>query len=283
MPPSSPLARQKARDLGLDLRALRGSGPGGRILLRDVEAAPRSEGMAELPGLSAAIPRADRRVALSGKRSVIARRLSESFFTSPHYYLKRRVMMERLLDLRSAVNAGSDRPLSFNAFLLKICAAALERHPQVNASWEGDAILEHGAIDIALAVALPDGLVTPVVRDCRSKGVAAIDGELGALIERARGRGLKPEEFEGATFTISNLGSFGVEEFTAIINPPASAILAVGAVRSEPVALEGGVLAARPVMALTLGCDHRVIDGAVGAAFLSTLAQLLEEPGRVIV
>jgi pyruvate dehydrogenase E2 component (dihydrolipoamide acetyltransferase) len=224
----------------------------------------------------------DTRIGLSPKRAVIARRLSESFFGAPHFYLKRRVEAERLLALRSALNAGREKPLSLNAFIVKLCAEAIRRHPYVNSTWAGDAIIQHGPIDIGLAVALPDGLITPVVRDCGSKGIAAIDAEFAALIEKARTKGLAPSEYEGAGFTVSNLGSYGVEEFTAIINPPGSAILAVGAALREAVVLEDGTIAARRLMALTLGCDHRVIDGAAGAQFLSTLASFFEEPGKAL-
>jgi len=284
VPPSSPLARERARALGLDLRGLAGSGPRGRVVLRDVEAAAdgRATGR-ERDGRSAPGAREDRRVPVSGKRAVIARRLSESFFAAPHFYLKRRVAMDRLLELRASLNAGRERTLSLNAFIVKLCAEAILRHPYVNSSWEGQAILERASIDIALAVALPDGLVTPVVRDCAAKGVAQIDEEFSALIEKARGRGLAPEDYEGSSFTVSNLGSYGVEEFTAIINPPGSAILAVGAAKPEPVVLADGSIAVRRAAALTLGCDHRVIDGAAGAQFLATLAGYFEEPGRSLV
>jgi pyruvate dehydrogenase E2 component (dihydrolipoamide acetyltransferase) len=300
-PPSSPLARERARELGLEMRGLSGSGPGGRVVLRDVEAAataPRAPmrdsahsgaggaafGIAASPA-APALGRGpvDRGIPLSGKRAVIARRLSESFFSAPHFYLTRRVAMERLFGLRASINTGRERPLSLNAFIVKLCAEAILRHPYVNSSWAGDSILERASIDVALAVALPDGLVTPVVRDCGSKGVARIDEELAALIDKAKGRGLAPEDYEGASFTISNLGSYGVEEFTAIINPPGSAILAVGAALNTPVALENGVVAVRRVTALTLGCDHRVIDGAAGAQFLATLARYFEEPGLALI
>ncbi|HUW41394.1 MAG TPA: dihydrolipoamide acetyltransferase family protein [Rectinemataceae bacterium] len=305
LPPSSPLARDRARGLGVDIRGIPGSGPGGRVVLRDVEAAgaamagpatagPAAGGAAarssageraageQAAGRAAGSAPADRRIPLSGKRAVIARRLSESFFAAPHYYLKRRVAMERLLELRASLNRGRERPVSLNAFIVKLCAEAIARHPYVNSSWEGDSILERGSVDVALAVALPDGLVTPVVRDCGSKGVGRIDEELSALIDKAKGRGLAPEDYEGASFTISNLGSYGVEEFTAIINPPGSAILAVGAALRTPVALEDGSVAVRRLAALTLGCDHRVIDGAAGAEFLATLARFVEEPALTL-
>jgi pyruvate dehydrogenase E2 component (dihydrolipoamide acetyltransferase) len=225
---------------------------------------------------------ADRRVPISGKRAVIARRLAESFFTAPHFYLKRRAEAGTLLALRESINAGRDKPLSLNAFLIKLAAEAIVRHPYVNSTWEGTSILERGSIDIGLAVALPDGLITPVARDCAHKGVAQIEEEMAALIVKAKERGLAPAEYEGAGFTITNLGSFGVEEFTAIINPPGSAILAVGAALKEPFVAEDGSIGVRRAMSLSLGCDHRVIDGAAGARFLATLVSFLEEPGKAL-
>jgi len=293
LPPSSPLARARALEHAVDLRLVRGSGPGGRVVERDVLEAARS-GTARFgappplpaaPGFAAAGsgPLVDEERAVAGKRAVIARRLSESFFTAPHFYLKRTVDVGRLLSARAALNAARGEKLSLNAYLAKLSAVALSRHPALNAGWkqkpDGSAVVEYRArVDVALAVALPDGLVTPVARDCARKGVAAIDAEYSTLIAKARAGSLLPEEYSGATFTISNLGSFGVEEFTAIINPPGSAILAVGAARKEPYAKDDGALGVRDAMTLTLGCDHRVVDGAVGAAFLAELAALIEEP-----
>ncbi|HSV55948.1 MAG TPA: dihydrolipoamide acetyltransferase family protein, partial [Magnetospirillaceae bacterium] len=303
-PPSSPLARRLAAALGLDIRTVRGTGPGGRVIQRDVEASavrpPAANAPAvdrskpgPVPGRPAPEPRARsgepavRVEPVTGKRAVIARRLSESFFTAPHYYLKRTVDAERLLSLRETLTGSDGRKPSLNAFLARLTGAALARHPAVNAGWkddgQGGAVIEYRArVDIGLAVALPDGLITPVVRDCGSRGIADIDAEMAALVLRARGPGLAPEEYTGATFTISNLGGFGVEEFTAIINPPGSAILAVGAVLPEPASMPDGTVSVRRRIRLTLGCDHRVIDGAVGAAFLRDLAEMIEEPARAL-
>jgi len=288
-PPSSPLARALARELGIDLRSARGSGPGGRVVERDVRAlaaqgpAPERGPIAPQGAAASAAGQAvDRRLPVSGKRAVIARRLSESFFGAPHFYLKRRADAGPLMALRETANAGREKPISLNAFIVKLSAEAIVRHPYVNSTWEGATILERSSIDIGLAVALPDGLITPVVRDCARKGVAAIDEELSALIAKARDRGLAPSEYEGAGFTISNLGSFGVEEFTAIINPPGSAILALGAALAEPFVRGDGTVGTRRAMAMTLGCDHRVIDGAAGARFLATLVSLIEEPGKAL-
>jgi len=241
---------------------------------------PLAAGQAAAPAAPAQV--LDRRVPVSPKRAVIARRLSESFFTAPHFYLKRRAEAGTLLALRESINTGRAKPLSLNAFLIKLSAEAIARHPYVNSSWEGAAILERGSIDIGLAVALSDGLITPVVRDCAHKGVAAIEEEMAALIAKARDRGLSTGEYEGAGFTITNLGSYGVEEFTAIINPPGSAILAVGAALNEAFVRDDGSLGVRKAMALSLGCDHRVIDGAAGARFLATLVSFLEEPGKAL-
>jgi len=261
---SSPLARKLAEDRGIDLRSITGSGPDGRIVKRDVEA-----------------PSGDEVVPVSGMRKIIAKRLSESMFSAPHYYLTVSVAADELLGIRAKLNAGREKKVSLNAILFALAGRALARHPRVNSAWNGETIVRRGSADIGLAVALPDGLVTPVVRDCGRKGILAIDSELADLVERARAGKLAPAEYAGAGFTISNLGSFGIDEFTAIINPPGSAILAVGAARKQPVVEtgpEGDRIVARTRMAITLSCDHRVIDGAVGAAFLRDLADMLENP-----
>jgi pyruvate dehydrogenase E2 component (dihydrolipoamide acetyltransferase) len=189
--------------------------------------------------------------------------------------------MERLLELRASVNENREQTISLNAFVLRITAAALERHPGINASWEGDAIRYRPAADIGLAVALEGGLITPVVRACERKGIAEIDAELSDLVPRARTGTLVPAEYSEATFTISNLGSSGVEEFTAIINPPGSAILALGAISKEAV-VRGDTVVARRTMRITLSSDHRVIDGATAAAFVAELKAMLEEPARAL-
>jgi pyruvate dehydrogenase E2 component (dihydrolipoamide acetyltransferase) len=277
---SSPLARRIAAARGIDLAALRGSGPDGRIVKRDLEAAPAAQGQASAPRASAPavtpLP-GDEVVPVSRMRQVIAKRLSDSLYTAPHFYMTVAVGMDELLAARGGMNASREKKISVNAFLIAISARALSRHPQVNSTWNGDTILRHTTADIGLAVALTEGLLTPVVRGCERKGIAAIDAELSALVEKARGGRLAPEEYTGATFTISNLGAAGIDEFTAIINPPGSAILAVGAVRKEPV-VENDVVVVRQRMRVTLSCDHRVIDGAAGAAFLRDLADMLESP-----
>ena len=289
---ASPLARAMAEKSNLNIRGLQGSGPGGRVVKRDIEAALAGGGVPVIPAEPAVKPasaavyasavsglRAEEKP-VSQKRKIIAQRLAESKFSAPHYYLKVRVIMDGLLQAREDLNKKLKGKISFNAFLMKFAAEALKRHPVVNASWQGSTIKYFGTADIALAVAQPDGLITPVVRDCGSKGILAIDNELKDLIERALSGKLKPEEYTGATFTLSNLGSFGIDEFTAIINPPGSAILAVGAVNRvvTPPPENGGSFGVEKQAAFTLSCDHRVIDGAAGAAFLNDMKQGIEKP-----
>ena len=278
---ASPLARRLARERRLDLGRIAGSGPGGRVVKQDLAAArpqpPVAAGAAVGGGQA---PLQDERIPLSGKRKVIAQRLAESKFSAPHYYLKIDVDAGRFLETRERLNArlGEEARVSVNALLMKIVAEALKGHPILNSGWKGDHILSYARADIGLAVAQEDGLITPVVRDCGAKGVLAIERELADLIARARVNRLKPEEYTGATFTITNLGSYGILEFTAIINPPGSAILAVGRIRRVPVVEDGDRIVVRPQMILTLSCDHRVVDGAVGAVFLNDLKKLIEDP-----
>jgi pyruvate dehydrogenase E2 component (dihydrolipoamide acetyltransferase) len=296
---ASPLARKMASEQGIDLRTVRGSGPGGRIVKRDMEKALRqaaSYGLALAgatgvagPAFGGIPPMAgptaggkDEQIKVSGKRKVIAQRLSESKYSAPHYYLRIDVDAGDMMAARTRLNARLPKEaggkVSPNAFLIKFAAETLKSYPAVNASWQGDTILQFGKIDIALAVAQADGLITPVVRDCGTKGIVQIDRELKILIDKALNNRLAPEEYNGATFTISSLGTSGILEFTAIINPPGSAILAVGRIHKVPVVEEGGSIGIRSQMMLTLSCDHRVIDGAVGAAFLSDLKAMIEYP-----
>jgi pyruvate dehydrogenase E2 component (dihydrolipoamide acetyltransferase) len=289
---ASPLARELADRRGIDLRAIPGSGPEGRVVKRDVEAAAGAAGGAEQktktgPGLTDAV-RAPKgavspetpfvEVPVSGKRRVIARRLAESMYSAPHYYLKTVASVDGLLKARKTLNEGRTEKVSLNAFLVRFAAEALKAHPAVNSSWRGETIARFQRADIGLAVAQPDGLITPIVRDCWNRGILEIEEELKTLVDRALKGTLKPEEYAGATFTISNLGSFGVTEFTAIINPPGSAILAVGRAERVPVVAEGGGFGVETRMALTLSCDHRAVDGAEGALFLSDLKGLIEYP-----
>ncbi len=283
---SSPLARKIAQEAGIELDAVAGTGPGGRIIKRDIEQAKQAQPVqptaAPIAPVFAAPSLADETIRVSQKRKVIAQRLAESKFSAPHFYLKVTVNMDGILAARTALNATLKEKISLNAFLVKFVAEALKKYPTINSTWQGDTILRHGSADVGLAVAQPDGLITPVVRNCGQKGIVQIDDELRVLIQKAQNNRLEPQEYTGATFTISSLGSFGIEEFTAIINPPGSAILAVGAIRKEPVVTENDEIAIQSNMALTLSCDHRVIDGAVGAAFLSELKKTLEQPIRAL-
>ena len=269
---SSPLARKLAEKHGVDWQKLKGSGTDGRVVERDVEAAIGStEKGPALTGDDEVIP-------VSGKRKIIAQRLTESKRDMPHYYLKLTAAADGLLAARHKLNLDRDKKVSFNAFLIKFAAETLKLHPIINASWQTDTIVKHGRIDIALAVAQTDGLITPVVRDCANKGILQIDQELAELVELAQKNSLQPDQYSDSTFTITNLGSFGIEEFTAIINPPNAAILAVGKVQKTPAVDQAGGLTVRVAMKLTLCCDHRIVDGAVGAAFLTELAGMIEHP-----
>ena len=282
---ASPLARRMAEQRGLDLASIQGSGPRGRIIKRDIIEA---ESQVLAPAYSAApiakvTPTSvDEIMPVTTKRKIIAQRLEESKYSAPHYYLRLKVRTDDLMEARKALNNTLKESISVNAFIVKFVAEALKRHPTVNSTWQGDTILRHGSIDIGLAVAQEDGLITPVVRNCGNKGIIEIDNELKELINKALNNRLIPEEYSGATFTISNLGSFGVEEFTAIINPPGSAILAVGKMGKEPVVGEGNNIEIQSLMAMTLSCDHRVIDGAIGAAFLKDLKDIIEDPIRAL-
>jgi pyruvate dehydrogenase E2 component (dihydrolipoamide acetyltransferase) len=264
----------------VDLTLVHGSGPGGRIIRRDVEAAA-----AAAPAVPAAASEADfEDLPLSSMRAAIARRMPLSKAPVPHFYVSREVAMDRAGALREELNALEGQPkISVNDLVVRACAIALMEHPGINASFQGEAIRIHRRAHIGIAVALDDGLITPVLRDCQAKSLAQIAAEARDLSERARGRKLRVPELSGATFSISNLGMFGVADFSAIINPPEGAILAVGAVRRVPVVDAAGALAVGHRMMLTLSCDHRAMDGAMGARFLQDLARLLEEPLRLLV
>lgn len=277
---SSPLARKLAKQHGLRLENIKGSGPAGRIVKADIEKAMSGTESAGEKEYAAELK--DEKIPLSGKRKIIAQRLSQSKFSAPHYYLKVRVEMDDILAARKKINAVAKEKISLNAFIIKFAAEALKKHPVVNSSWAEDSIIRHGRIDIGLAVAQKDGLITPVVRDCGSKGIVKIEAELKELIEKARNQTLTPEEYSGATFTISSLGSYGIDEFTAIINPPGAAILAIGEIRKEPVVMDDDSINVKSMMKMTLSCDHRVIDGSVGALFLTEMRDMMQEPVRVL-
>ena len=281
---ASPLARKMASQAGIPISTISGSGPAGRIVKKDIESALSETPVVQerQPAMSLPPALSDELIPISGKRKVIAQRLAESKYTAPHFYLKMPVFTEELMRARSALNAGLSYKVSVNAFLIKFSAEAIKRHPIINTSWEENQLHRFGSIDIGLAVAQEDGLVTPVVKNCGAKGIVEIDGELSELISRARENKLTPEDYSGATFTISSLGTFGVEEFTAIINPPGSAILAVGQMQKVPVVGDHDEIVVRQQMRLTLSCDHRVIDGAKGAEFLQELKLMMENPVRAL-
>jgi pyruvate dehydrogenase E2 component (dihydrolipoamide acetyltransferase) len=228
----------------------------------------------------------EEKIPVSGKRKVIAQRLAESKFQAPHYYLKLSIAMDQIMEARRTLNSKLSEKVSLNAFILKFVAEALKRHGMVNASWNGDYILKFVTVDIGLAVAVPDGLITPVVRDCGRKGILAIEKDLKVLIPKAQDGKLLPEEYKGATFTVTNLGSFGIEEFTAIINPPGSAILALGMIQKQQVVVTSrsgdDSVQVKALMKVTMSCDHRVVDGATGAAFLSDLKAMMENPIQIL-
>jgi len=274
---SSPLVRRLARERSIDLGVVQGSGPHGRIVKRDVESFAGG-------GVGAPVPTGERLpprvVKASSMRRTIARRLTESKQTVPHYYLTIDVDIGPLADARTAMNAELEaigKKVSLNDLIIKAAAVALRRAPEVNASWMGKEIHYHQVVDISVAVAVEDGLMTPVVRDADRKGVAQIADEVRDLAARARDKKLQPEEMTNGTFSISNLGMFGIEEFTAVINPPEGAILAVGTIRNEPVVEDRELVPGRR-MRFTMSCDHRVIDGATGARFMQAFKRIVESP-----
>lgn len=290
-PKSSPLARRIASDLGVDLARLHGSGPAGRIIASDVQQAASSAPATARRSDSSPTreqkpaPRPDsiesKEIPLTAMRRTIAKRLSESLGPIPHFFLTIEADVTSLLALRQQLNEIEQSKASVNDFVVKAAALSLLHHPVVNSSFTGEVIEQHGDVHIGIAVATPEGLITPVVRNADGRSVIEIASEIRTLAEKAKNRKLKPDEYQGGTFMISNLGMFGIEEFTAIINPPNAAILAVGAAGEKPVVVEGQVVV-RQRMRLTLSCDHRVIDGAAGAQFMQTLQQYLEQPLRLL-
>jgi pyruvate dehydrogenase E2 component (dihydrolipoamide acetyltransferase) len=288
----SPIAARMAAEAGVNLKSLQGSGPGGRIVKRDIEAAltskpassstaPRMRGAGVVrPDEKGAIygPSAYRDQPLSEMRRTIARRLVTSLGPVPHFFLTSEIDMERAAEMRASINElYPDLKLSINDIIIKVAAATLIQHPQVNASFQDKTIRYYEHADIGVAVATDNGLITPVVRAADAKSLMDIASEVRELAERARARKLKPDEYTGATFSISNLGMFGIDEFTAVINPPEGAILAVGAMTPRPVARDNEVVIRR-TMRVTMSCDHRAIDGAIGAQFLRTFKQIMENP-----
>lgn len=271
---ASPLARRMAAEKGLDLSRVAGSGPEGRIVRRDIEGASSHALVPMAPEVGGGYTD----VALSQVRKTIAKRLSQSIGPIPTYYLTVEADMTRAREAREGLlRRDPDGKFSFNDLVIRAAASALREHPWVNAWWMDDAVRQWHEVHIGVAVAIEDGLITPVVRHADRKSLRAIATEVRELAGRAREKRLKPEEYTGSTFSISNLGMFGIDEFTAVINPPEAAILAVGRLEEKPVVVDGA-LAVRPRMRMTLSCDHRVIDGATGAAFLKTLVGMLENP-----
>ena len=278
---TTPIARKLADKHELDITKIRGTGPQGRITKRDVQKAVEDKlrTVASVPGAELAAEDLEAvAIPVSAKRKIIAQRLFESKYNSPHFYIKISAVMDELLRARQELNQKRKTKISFNAFMIKFVAQSLKHHPMINASWMEDRIVRHGRIDIGLAVALEDGLITPIVRNCANKGILEIDAELQELIAKARAERLIPEEYMNSTFCISNLGSYGIEEFSAIINPPNSAILALGSTVRTPFVVENDEITICSAMTMTLSCDHRVIDGTVGAAFLTDLKGMLEYP-----
>lgn len=287
----SPIAARMASEAGLDLKTLAGSGPSGRIVKSDIEAAiTRKKETAGKPGLrpmglpwrgeqgTVYGPSAYRDEPASEMRRTIARRLVTSLGPVPHFFLTSEIDMERAADMRRSLNElYPDLKLSINDIIIKVAAVSLIQHPQVNASFQDKTVRFYEHADIGVAVATENGLITPIVRAAELKSLSEIAGEVRELADRARSRKLKPEEYTGATFSISNLGMFGIDEFTAVINPPEGAILAVGAMAAKPVVRDGEI-AIRQTMRVTMSCDHRVIDGAIGAKFLQTFKQVMENP-----
>jgi len=292
----SPLAARMAAEAGIDLRSLSGSGPGGRIIKRDIEAAIGEGGavretakVAQLravpplqqPALIGASP--FREDGLSEMRKTIARRLVTSLGPVPHFFLTSEIEMDRAVEMRQSIkDLDPELKISINDIIVKVAAAALLQHPQVNASFQEKSIRYYERADIGVAVAIEDGLITPIVRAADQKTLSQIAGEIRGLAERARSRKLKPEEYMGATFSISNLGMLGIDEFTAVINPPEAAILAVGAVTPRPV-VRNNEIVVRQMMRVTMSCDHRAVDGATGARFLQTFKKILENPLYLVV
>jgi pyruvate dehydrogenase E2 component (dihydrolipoamide acetyltransferase) len=280
----SPLAARMAADAGIDLRSLQGSGPGGRIIKRDIEAAISKPKAAPAPTfIQQAGASAYRDEPASQIRQTIAKRLVTSLGPVPHFFLTTDIEMDRAAEMRKGINAlDPDLKISINDIIIKVAAAALIQHPQVNASFQEKFVRYYEQADVGVAVAIEDGLITPVVRAANQKSLSQIAAEVRELAERARSKRLKPEEYTGATFSISNLGMFGIDEFTAVINPPEGAILAVGAMTAKPIVRENEIVI-RQMMRVTMSCDHRVIDGATGAKFLQTFKKILENPLYLVV
>ena len=287
----SPLARKMAAEKGIDVNALQGSGENGRIVKKDVEGFTPGQAQTAAPAQKEAVsaPASVPKPAVnfvagettetpnSQVRNIIAKRLAESKFSAPHYYLMVEINMDKAIQARTEINSLPDTKISYNDMIIKATAMALRKHPQVNSSWAGDKIIHHGDINVGVAVAIPDGLVVPVLRNTDQMNYLQISAGVKDMASRAKSKGLKANEMEGSTFSVSNLGMFGIETFTSIINQPNSAILSVGAIIEKPIVKDGQIVVGN-TMKLSLACDHRVVDGATGAQFLQTLRTYLEQP-----
>ncbi|MGJ1265870.1 2-oxo acid dehydrogenase subunit E2 [Sphingobacterium spiritivorum] len=293
---ASPLARKIAKEKGINLNDVKGSADGGRIVKKDVESFVPSAKSAAAPASTGAAPATESKTItlptyvgeekyteqpVSQMRKTIARRLSESLFTAPHFYLTISIDMDNAIAARTQINEVAPVKVSFNDIVIKAAAVALKKHPAVNSSWGGDKIRFNEHTNIGVAIAVEDGLLVPVVRFADGKSLSHISTEVKDFAQRAKSKKLQPSDWEGSTFTVSNLGMFGIDEFTSIINSPDGAILSVGAIQAIPVVKNGAVVPGN-IMKLTLGCDHRVVDGATGAAFLQTLKSLIENPVRLL-
>jgi pyruvate dehydrogenase E2 component (dihydrolipoamide acetyltransferase) len=287
---ASPLARKVATELGVELQKVSGSGPGGRIVRSDVLSAVKTEQKGPERAKTAPAPetsKTDQRISLSGMRRTIANRLLESKTTIPHFYLQAEIDAQPLISLRQQINSAAEAAglpkITVNDFFLKATAVAVARVPQANAAFAGDAIIQYADVQLACAVAIDEGLVTPVIREAQRKTLSQISTEIKDLAARARSKKLKPEEYQGGTITVSNLGGYGVEQFFAIINPPQSVIVSVGAIVPKPVVNAQGQVVAGQRITLGLSCDHRVVDGAIGAQLLAELKRLLEVPALMLI
>jgi len=279
----SPLARKIAAEKGIDLTSLKGSGPGGRIVEKDVEAITKTKAPAPAPAIAAG---ESVRINLSGMRKVIAERLSSSLGPIPHFYLNIEINAEPLMRVRAQLKTATEEDdaakITVNDFILKGAVAAAQREPKVNAAFDTDAIVQYGDINLAVAVAIDEGLVTPVIRQAQNKSLREISAAVKDLAHRARNKRMKPEEFQGGTLTVSNLGSYGIDYFSAVINPPQAIILSIGAVVRQAVVDEKGAVVPGYRMKIGMSCDHRVVDGAIGANYLKALRQLLENPSLLL-
>lgn len=278
---ASPLAKKIAAEKGIDLNMIAGSGDSGRVVKRDIESWHPSK-MPVMPQFAAVSGQESyTEETVSQMRKTIARRLAESKFSAPHFYLTMEIHMDEAVKAREAINAVAPVKVSFNDMVIRAVAGALKRHPKVNSSWLGDRIRYNNHVHIGVAVAVEDGLLVPVVRFADQKSLSQISSEVKTFAQKAKDKKLQPSDWEGNTFTISNLGMFGIDEFTAIINPPDACILAIGGISDVPVVKNGQVVPGK-VMKVTLSCDHRVVDGASGAAFLQTLKAFLENPVTIL-